>query len=275
MQIGLNGSTTDPCTLEQDVKVAEQAGFDLLEMRTYKLEAFLKDHSLEDLGRLFKNSTARPDAVNAIEFFNLKQGNERQEVLEDTKKWCEIAQAAGSSYVVAVPSMLEEKTTKQVIIDDSVRMLREMSDIASQYGIKLAVEFIGGEDSSVNNLELANNIIEQVDRDNIGLAIDVFHFHKSGSPASVISKLNVENLFIVQFNDAPDESLSNLEDNMRLLPDEGVASLDEIGRELKNIGYDRMTSLELFREEYWEMDQQTVADFSYRRLKSTIDRVYS
>ena len=49
------------------------------------------------------------------------------------------------------------------------------------------------------------------------------------------------------------------EDAHRLLPGEGVIPLDDILTRLKQIGFDGLCSIELFRPEYWERDPAKLA----------------
>src|SRR5699024_959921 len=136
MKLGLNGSTTDQCTLEEDVIVAEQAGFDIVETRTYKINTFLENKAIEELGELFKNSNVTPYAINAIEFFNLKQNEEeKQKMLEETDYWCKIANKIGCPYVIAVPSEITGKANESEIFDDTVEMLLKISDVAVKYNV--------------------------------------------------------------------------------------------------------------------------------------------
>jgi len=50
-----------------------------------------------------------------------------------------------------------------------------------------------------------------------------------------------------------------IEDAHRLLPGEGVISLDDILFRLKRTGFDGLCSIELFRPEYWERDPAELA----------------
>jgi 2-keto-myo-inositol isomerase len=50
-----------------------------------------------------------------------------------------------------------------------------------------------------------------------------------------------------------------LEDRHRLLPGLGILPLEEIIGALRHIGYDRVTSVEIFRPEYWERDTVELA----------------
>lgn len=274
MLYGLNGSTTDQCTLEEDILVAEHAGYDVVELRTYKLETFLKDHTLEDLTKLFERASVKADAINAIEFFNLKHGEEREQVLKDTEKWCQIARAAGSSYVIAVPSPRPPDVSDEEIVKDSVQMLQEMSDIAEKYQVNIALEFIGIENFSVKTLEAAKEIMDKVNRENVGLVLDVFHFYTGGSSLDAIDDTPSEKIFVFHINDAEHAQVEKLEDKDRIFPGLGVIPLKEIGERVKKMGHIRMVGLELFRPDYWEMEKYDLGERSYRYVKEASDKMF-
>lgn len=275
MKLGLNGSTTDQCTLEEDVIVAEQAGFDIVEPRTYKINTFLENKAIEELGELFKNSNVTPYAINAIEFFNLKQNEEeKQKMLEETDYWCKIANKIGCPYVIAVPSEITGKANESEIFDDTVEMLLKMSDVAAKYNVKLALEFIGFESFSIRTLSLANEIVEAVNRSNIGLVIDTYHFYLGNSSVESIEEVNKDNIFIFHINDAENLPKKDLIEANRIFPGLGVIPLDSIGEALHKIGYKEMTSLELFRPEYWKMEKQHLADEAFKHVKKSTDSMF-
>ena len=56
MKIGFNGASTMKADLSTDIRVASQAGYDLVEIWAKKLEAYLSDHSLDDLRKLLEKA---------------------------------------------------------------------------------------------------------------------------------------------------------------------------------------------------------------------------
>jgi 2-keto-myo-inositol isomerase len=275
VKLGLNGSTTDQCNLEEDIIVAEQAGFDIVEPRTYKIKDYLDRHSLEDLASLYKQAKVKPYAINAIEFFNLKaSADEKDDMLQETEYWCKIASTIGCPYIIAVPSRLTKDVSEQHIIDDTVGMLREMSEIASRYHVKLAFEFIGFDDFSVRTLELANKIITETDRENIGLVIDTIHFYLGDSTIESIKQMEKDKLFIFHINDAEDVPKKEFTEALRLFPGLGILPLNDIGQALNKIGYDKVVSLELFRPEYWRMEKQELADQAFQHVKEATESMF-
>src|SRR5439155_11799763 len=135
----------------------------------------------------------------------------------------------------------------------------ELADIAGRFGIGLAFEFLGQTACCVQTLELASEIVDRVARPNVGLVIDSFHFYAGGSTIESIDALDPSRLFIFHINDAEDRPREQLEDRHRLLPGLGILPLEHIVAGLRRIGYDRVTSVEIFRPEYWERDPMELA----------------
>jgi len=148
-------------------------------------------------------------------------------------------------------------------------VLNELGDIAQHHGVGLAFEFLGQTDCSVQTLDLAKEIIEIIDRPNIGVVIDTFHFYVGNSTFEAIDTLDPENLFIFHINDAEDLPKEQLTDAQRLYPGMGILPIAEIKERFDRIGYNRMVSIEIFRPEYWAQDPFDVA----RRAKAATEEV--
>jgi len=135
--------------------------------------------------------------------------------------------------------------------------------------VALAFEFLGQTDCSVQTLELADEIVVKVNRRNIGLVIDSFHFHAGGSTIRMIEALDPKRLFIFHINDAEDLPRQKLTDANRVLPGLGILPLQEIIAAFRKIGFDANASVEIFRPEYWERDPFELA----RDAKAAVEEV--
>jgi 2-keto-myo-inositol isomerase len=149
--------------------------------------------------------------------------------------------------------------SRSKVIQETAQVLGELGGIANKYDIGLAFEFLGQQDCSVQTLPLADEIVQLVDRENVGLVIDSFHFYAGGSTIASITVLDPARLFVFHINDAEDRPREQLEDRHRLLPGLGILPLKEIVAALKSIGYDGVASVEIFRPEYWERDPLELA----------------
>jgi len=257
MLIGLNGATTmKNADLFTDIYLAEKAKYDLLEIWKAKLNDYLSQKDLTSLVNLFAGVKIKPYAINSIENITFRNKEDFGQIKDETLRLSEIAHRIKCKYLVVVPNDKPPGITKREIIEESVESLRQLSKIALDYDIAIAFEFIGREDSSVNNLATCWDIVETVDLDNVGLVVDTFHFYLGNSSLESLQKVDPEKIFIFHINDSEDLPKNELEDKNRLLPGKGIIPLREIAKELQGIGYNKMVSVELFRPEYWEWDPE-------------------
>src|SRR5699024_3324614 len=262
MKLGLNGSTTHQCTLMEDIEVAHAAGFDIVELRTYKIKSFLENGgTVEELRNAFRQKSIHPLAINALEFFSLKESeDEVNAMLQEAEYWCDIAQQIGCSYLIAVPSRHQDESDEE-IQKDAVQMLQKLSAIGEKYHVDIALEFIGFEEFSVRTLSFANKIIQEVNRKNVGLVVDTYHFYIGNSSYESVEEVNKEDIFIFHVNDAEKGiEKENLTEDHRVFPGLGSMPLEKIGQQFKKIGFDKHISMELFRKDYWEMEKNELAE---------------
>lgn len=259
MKIALNGATTMRADLRTDIEAASRAGYELIELWAAKLREFLKENTAADLKRLLDEHHLEPYSINSIEHITFRTAEDYAKIKAECEEYSGIAEAINCPYVVVVPGKLPDGATEAEIIDESVRVLHDLADIAEKRNVGLAFEFLGQADCSVQTLDLDKKIIEKVNRENVGLVIDTFHFHAGNSTFEAIETLDREKLFIFHINDAEDLPKADLTDAHRLYPGEGILPIKEIKRRLDKIGYDRMVSIEIFRPEYWAENPFDVA----------------
>jgi 2-keto-myo-inositol isomerase len=145
------------------------------------------------------------------------------------------------------------------VVKEYVNVLRDMSDIIRPYRSRLSFEFLGFGWCSVRTPRAAFEIVQAVDRDNIGLTIDTAHFYGGGGLLSELDRLDPARIFAFHLDDLEDTPKEAISDATRLLPGLGIVPLAEICMRLKEIGYTGSCSVELFRPEYWDRDPQELA----------------
>src|SRR5450756_399495 len=163
--------------------------------------------------------------------------------------------------LVVVPTFDLPGVSRKAIKESCVSVLHELADIARKYDMNLAFEFVGYPNCSVNTFGQAYEIIEEVNRDNVGIVLDCFHFYAMGSKIEDLRKADGSKVFIFHIDDAEDLPVGTMDDSKRLWPGEGCIPLDIIIKALKDIGYNEMASVELFRPEYWEWDIEKAIEY--------------
>ena len=269
MKIALNGATTMHADLETDIRAAGHAGYDLVELWASKLRTYLETHPIDDLRTILTENNVEPYSINSIEHITFRTPEDYESIKAQCGELSAIAGALYCPYIVVVPGKLPEGATREQVIDESVRVLKELADIAEPRGVSLAFEFLGQTDCSVQTLDFCNEIVEKVDRKSVGNVIDTFHFYAGGSSFEAIDSMKPEKLFIFHINDAEDLPKEQLTDAQRLYPGEGILPIAEIKAHFDRIGYDRMVSIEIFRPEYWDQDPFEVA----KKAKAATEKV--
>ena len=269
MKLALNGATTMHADLETDIRAAGDAGFDLVELWASKLRRYLSVHSAGDLKTLLTSNNVEAYSINSIEHITFRTREDYELIKAECGELSAVAGEIACPYIVVVPGKLPEGATEAEILAESVRVLNELADISEPYGVGLAFEFLGQSDCSVQTLDLAKKIVDQVDRNSVGLVIDSFHFYAGNSSFEAIDELDPSKLFIFHINDAENLPKEQLTDAERLYPGEGILPLTEIKTHFDKIGYDKMASIEIFRPEYWDQDPFEVA----KKAKTATEKV--
>lgn len=275
MKTGYNEATAmKRSSLEKDLELCEKYGYDYIEIRLDMLYGYLKTHTVGDLKAFFEKSHLKPYALNSIENINFCDEKEWKKRLELFTFACETAKELNNPYIVVVPTMGEDMKNKpfKEVHEDSVRVLREMSDIARLYGVKLAFEPIGDPRWCVRTIRQAWAIVEEAGRDNVGLVVDAFNLYMYDKLNDMddLKEVPVEKLFVFHIDDAEDVPLKKLDHCHRVFPGDGVIPLKELISLLKGMGYDSVASVEIFRPEYWEMEPEEAIRVGYQKTKDVI-----
>ena len=259
MKLGLNGATTLKADLTTDIAVAGRAGFDFVEIWAAKLIDYLEGGGLPALRRDLKRAGVTAATLNSVEHVTFNDPSGHVRMLEDFERFCRVAEAIACETVLVVPSPRPKGVSMAAIEQESVKVLRELSGIAKPYGVRLAYEFLGFADCTVNSLAQCAAIVEKVARPNVGLVLDTFHFFAGGSTIASILEVDPRKVFIVHINDVERAPRRKMHDALRLFPGKGILPLDRIFRALKSIGYDGGVSVEIFRPQYWKRAPLAVA----------------
>jgi 2-keto-myo-inositol isomerase len=259
MLLAFHGATTMTSDLETDITASAHAGFRALELWATKVEHYLAHHSLPDLKAMLAEKNVAPLAMNSVEFIAFR-GSNLHLIESRCHELGKVAQAIGCPTLVVVPSPTPDREMPwNQVVDEYVHVLHDLSDIARRYDVKLAFEFLGFGWCSVRTPRGAYEIVQKVDRDNVGMTIDAAHLYAGGGLLSELDSLDPKRIFTFHLDDLEDTAKEAITDGARVLPGLGVVPLAEICARLKAIGYDGPCSIELFRPEYWEWDPKELA----------------
>lgn len=286
MKIGYNEATARDCsTLEKDLELSEQLGFDYIEIRLDMLRTYLKVHTVENLRSFFAYSHLKPHAINALytypELFSENDDLEKQKsVIENFLLGCMVGKEIGSNYFIIVPPMGEGLYSTSFLgrveetFKNCVRILKKLSDIALEYSMNLCFEVVGAPCCSVRSVMQADDIVRAVGRDNVGFVFDSYNLYMNGklNNFGAMSTVDPEKIFAVHINNADDVPEDEIGQDKRCFCNRGVIDLTNYLSVLKKIGYNGMVSIETFRPEYWKKDAEWVIREAYNTTYDILKR---
>lgn len=157
-----------------------------------------------------------------------------------------------------------------------IRRLRMCAEVLNDAGIRFGIEWVGPKTlrtmrhEFIHTLPGVLELIGAIDRPNVGVLFDSFHWFTSHATVDDILSLSPEQIVLVHLNDAPDKPADEQIDNERLLPGEGIIDLSGMLGALKTIGYDSYVSVETFSEHLPRMHPNEVAIATKRALDGVL-----
>ncbi len=193
---------------------------------------------------------------------------QRKKALENARRGMDIVKQIGGTRIAAPPSGATNRSDIPLVT--VAERYRALLEIGTQIGVVPQVEVWGFSKTLGRLGEAACVAIESGHKEACILA-DVYHLYKGGSGFKGINLLNGSAMHVLHMNDYPaDPPRAAVTDAHRLYPSEGVAPLKTFLRDLRNIGFRGVLSLELFNREYWKRDALAVARTGLEKMKAVV-----
>ena len=161
--------------------------------------------------------------------------------------------------------------------------LREVTDILSQNNIKLGLEYVGPRTLMnkerypfIHTMAECLELIAAIDRSNVGIQLDAFHWYCAGESKEDILSLDPNQIVTVDLNDAKagrnrDEQL----DWERELPaDTGIVDIKSFLSALVEIGYTGPVRAEPFNEELNKLETDQALQKTMNAMKNAVSKMY-
>lgn len=262
----LNASTIRPTPLLEKIRIAGETGYSAIELWHDEIEQFTATGgALVDLRKaLIEHNLELPTTIYLRNWCDTT-GVAHQHGLEECKRRLAEAAVLGSVYAIASPA------GGKVDVSLAAANYAELVDLGLRFGVKPAFEYLGFVEQ-INTIDAALDIMRKSGHPQATIIVDPFHNFRGGGTLASLSKLRGEQVAISHFNDTP-ASPPRLEqhDHSRVLPGQGHLNLKEWVGLLKQIGYDRWLSLELFSEALWARDPKEVAKLGLESMRAVVE----
>ncbi len=245
--------TTKPLVLDRAVEAYQQAGVAGITVWRDALQSL----GVKQSAKLLVESGMKVVSLCRGGFFPGVTQEDRSKALDDNRRAIDEAQAIGAPVIVlvcgAVPGIPLVEARKQIR-----EGIESVLDYAKQAKVKLAIEplhpMYAGDRSAVNTLGQANDMVKEISSPSVGVAIDVYHLwwdERLEREIDRCGKLGAIMAYHVCDWRTPTRDL--LLD--RGLMGEGCIPLKQIRSWVERAGFDGMIEVEIFSNEYWQMDQ--------------------
>jgi len=270
MQRSINGATTRPYPLEQDVHAAAAAGFDGVEFWWPKLRTFLERQSGEDAKALLISLELELVGICPLRIWPFRDSEPAR---LEFREAVAVAPQVGCDVLMVCADYQPANLTASEALAVHAEELRDMARLAAAEGVRLSIEPIGrhtlvpGPAEALRLIEMAGS------PDNVGLVMDTFHFFRSAVSDDDVRAVPVEMWDVVQVNDCEHGAIDELADEHRLYPTLGVIPAERQLSILKDLDYQGYLSVEIFRPEYWESPIEHISELSCEYLENLIARL--
>ncbi len=267
MRTCFNTVTARPYPLRDQIDLMGKYGFEGAEIQADKLDQYLADYSMDELKRQLERNKVQAAALMAFPFKGFSPGK-----LEDIAKYAELASKIGAEtllcYCCDGPPEgmgLEEAYAR------AGQSARQYGEAAAPFGITISLEPIGA-NKFLPGPKQALEVAKAANLPNVGVMFDTFHSFRGQVPLDDIRAVPVEKLYIVHVNDVPElpgVPFEQIGDSHRIYPGQGKLPLVEEFRIIKDKGFKKFLSVEIFNKGYWEEPLENII----RDSKAGLDKV--
>jgi len=268
----LNTSTIrgQKLSLVEEMEVAAKAGYRGLEPWIREIQPYVEGGG--SLGDLKKRAVDLGLSIeSAIGFADWASDDDakRAKGLEQWRRDSEWIKAMGGCRMAApVIAGFRTLIDLRAVVDRYCELLR----ISRSIGVMPQLEVWGASKSFSRMSQLAYVLIEAAQPDACGL-LDAYQIYLAGSDFAGMRFLNGSTMHVFHVNDYPaDPPREKIRDSDRVYPGDGVCPLTTVFRNLYEIGFRGMLSLELFNRDYRKHDALTAARTGLEKTRAAVRR---
>lgn len=174
-------------------------------------------------------------------------------------------QRAGATRMSTWLSPSHQQLTYLANFRQHAQRLRKVATVLGDHGLRFGLEYVGPKKSwtakrfpFVHTMLEARELIAEIDRDNVGLVLDSWHWYTAGETVEDLLGLSSADVVACDLNDAPAGlAVEDQVDSSRELPaGTGVIDLKGFLNALVQIGYDGPVRAEPFNRTLNAMDNE-------------------
>jgi sugar phosphate isomerase/epimerase len=262
MIITMHGLSTMHGNVRTDIRLADQAGYEALEIIDAKLVRYLDmGFTAESLNPLFEKHGISPVCINALKDVERVEPEEREQLMAEARRLCAAAEVIGCPTIQLVPFTGLAGRPYEEVVRLTAENIAAIADIGAEHGITFQLEPIAW--SPIHSLAQGMEVIRAAGRENVGTVIDFWHLWAGGETTpDDVAQLDSSLITGVHFCDGKRHTPGTewVEVDLRgYLPGEGDIPIREWVAAVKATGFDGVWSSELLSPKHWEWDLLEIA----------------
>ena len=268
MKLALNSSTIQPTHLLDKIRAAGEAGYHGIELWAVELYQHVgRGGEISEVEKALADYGLEVPCFIAVRGWGESEGREYELALDEAKRRFELAARLQCPLVVCTPPL--EKPGFENLHKGYADLLR----IGEETGVTAVLEYLSFF-ASLNNLPDTVSVLEKVDHPAKCTILDAFHSWNNKTSPEDIERLPLEWISHYHIDDAdPDLPRYEQLDCHRVMVGDGAIDLKSELSLLKEKGYDRWLSLELFSEKWWNRDPLETARIGLSKMQELVDEV--
>jgi len=236
--------------LENFIELAAKYGFGAVDTGGGALEALIAGRGLEGARDYLREKGVQIGAIG----LPVQWRTTEEEFRSGLARLAKDAEAAAALGCTACNTYVLPSTDHNAahFMALATRRLRTCAQILGAHGIRFGLEFVGPhhlrtqwKNPFIWDLNSTLDWIDAINERNVGLLFDAFHWYTNELAIDDILRLTPEQIVHVHINDARPVPVSEVRDNDRLYPGEGVIDLAGFLRALNQIGYKGVVAQEI------------------------------
>ena len=268
MRLSLNASTIKPVPLLEKIRVAGEAGYHGIELWAVELyEHVGRGGEISDVEKALADHGLVVPCFIAVRNWGETSGWEYKLAMDEARRRFELAARLGAPLMVCTPPMERPGTS------GLAQSYRDLLQIGRETGVRAVLEYISFF-ASLNQVADTVAVLDECGETDACLIIDAFHNWNSTTTFEDLRALAPDRIVHYHINDAASGIRSGSQkDPNRVMIGDGVIDLRGELSILKEKGYDRWLSLELFNAEWWAKDPMETAKVGIERMRALCEDV--
>lgn len=270
MIMTLHGQTTRHSNLVTDIRTAAEAGYEALEITTPKLLRYVDAGlPMEELLPVFKRYSVAPACIDILGDVERIKPEDRDKLFIEAESLCRTAQLLNCPTVQLNAFCGLEGRPFEEIVQATARNIVEIAAIGKRHGVRFQIE--GAAWTPIHSLSQCLRLLEEIDRDNVGLVLDFWHLWASHeTDPEEIARLDATIIYGIHICDGirPERGAPwPPETELRgYLPGEGDLPVSEWVAAVKATGFNGFWSGEIMCSKMWERDHLEIARVMRRSM---------